>query len=155
MPLGIPRILGWCHDDYTFPNQPAAWTRIAPEAVALDCRRSSWHTELAELGEFRSNSVLVAATGPFGDIPIVVLSHDPKYGAGFPPAVAAQAERAWTAMQEDLLKLSSRSERVVARGSGHYVEIYRPELVVDAVQEIVLAAHGITSFHPTTQTGYR
>src|SRR4030088_1648796 len=98
MPLGVPRILGWCRDDYTFPNQPVAWTRIAPEAIALDCKLLSWRTELAELTEFRSNGRIVAATGPFGDIPITVLSHDPQLGAGFPPADAPKAEREWTEM---------------------------------------------------------
>ena len=155
MPLGLPRILGWCRDDYTFPKQPAAWARIAPEAIALDCRLSAWRTELAELKEFRNNSRLVAATGPVGDIPLVVLSHDPQFGAGFPPAVAAQAEAAWSEMQDELRTLSSRSIRIIAKGSGHYVEVYRPELVIEAVREIVRDARGTSRFQATVQTLYK
>ena len=34
VPLGIPRILGWCRSDFTFPNQSAAWARLVPEATA-------------------------------------------------------------------------------------------------------------------------
>lgn len=56
MPLGVPRILGWCRDDYTFPDQPTAWAtawaRFAPEAIALDCRLRSWRTQWAESREF-------------------------------------------------------------------------------------------------------
>jgi pimeloyl-ACP methyl ester carboxylesterase len=152
MPLGVPRILGWCRDDYTFPNQPADWARIAPEAIALDCRLLSWRTELAELREFRDNGRMVAATSPLGDIPVVVLSHDPQVGIGFSPADVAKAERAWTEMQEELRGLSSKSKRIVAKGSGHYVEIYRPDLVIAAVREIVTDARGTTPFQATAQT---
>lgn len=155
MPLGLPRILGWCHDDYTFRNQPTAWAQFAPEAIALDCRWLCWRTELAELREFRDNGRMAAATGPFGDIPLVVLSHDPQVGAGFLPADAPQAERAWTEMQEELRGLSSRSKRIVAKGSGHYVEVYRPELVIAAVQEIVSDARGATPFQASAHTVYK
>ena len=155
MPLGLPRILQWCRDDYTFPNQPAAWVQYAPEAIALDCRVQPWRTELAELEQFRANGRMVAATGPFGNIPIVVLSHDPEVGTGFPPADAPQVESAWNEMQDELRSLSNRSKRIVARGSGHYVEVYRPELVVGAVREIVSDSRGTTPFQATAETNYK
>ena len=44
-----------------------------------------------------------AKTGPFGDMPLVVLSHDPQFGAFrrfFPPAKAAKAEETWAEMQK-------------------------------------------------------
>ncbi|MCU1298806.1 MAG: alpha/beta hydrolase fold protein [Acidobacteriaceae bacterium] len=152
MPLGVPRILGWCRDDYTFPNQPLAWTRIAPEAIALDCQPLTWHTLLAEELEFRENSRAVAATGTLGDKPLVVLSHDPEVGSGFPPAEAPSAERAWTDMQEELRHLSSRSKRIVAKSSGHYIEVYRPELVINAVRDIVFDARGVAPFQMASET---
>lgn len=137
MPLGVRRILGWCHDDYRFPNQPTAWTRIAPEAITLDCRRVAWRTTLEELLLFPDNARAVAATGSLGNIPLMVLSHYPAVGAGFPPAEAAKAERAWTEMQEELRNLSSTGTRIVAIGSGHYVEVYRPDLVIQAIRQAV------------------
>jgi hypothetical protein len=84
-----------------------------------------------------------------------VLSHDPQVGTGFPPADAAKAERAWTEMQEELRGLSSKSKRIIAKGSGHYVEIYRPDLVIAAVREIVTDARGQTPFQATAQTMYK
>jgi pimeloyl-ACP methyl ester carboxylesterase len=36
---------------------------------------------------------------------------------------------AWEQMQQNLLKLSTRSRRIIARGSGHYVQFDRPELI--------------------------
>ncbi len=44
-----------------------------------------------------------ATTGPFGDMPLVVLSHDPQaneFRAFFLPADAVKAERVWSDLQE-------------------------------------------------------
>ena len=97
-------------------------------------------------------------TGPFGDMPLVVLSHDPQFSEFrffFPPALAAKAEDAWTEMQEELRGLSSRSKRIVAKGSYHYVQIYRPELVVAAVHEVVNDARGTAPFQADAVTEYK
>lgn len=155
MLIGVPRALGWCRDDYTFPNEPVAWKPIAPEAIALDCHRLTWQTEAAELRLFRSNGDAVAKIGPLGSLPIVVLSHDPAMGAGFPASDAAAAERTWTAMQEELRGLSTDSKRIVAKGSGHYIEVYRPELVIQAIREIVEASNAGTRIDSSLQAAER
>lgn len=156
VPLGVPRILGWCRKTYEFPNQPAEWKRLAPEAAAQYCRLRAWRTEAAQARD--EDGSMPAKTGPFGDMPLVVLSHDPQFGAFrgfFPPAKAAKAEEGWTQMQEELRGLSSRSKRVVAKGSCRYVQIYRPELVVAAVHEIVNDARGSTLFQTDPETEYK
>jgi pimeloyl-ACP methyl ester carboxylesterase len=140
MPFGGPRMWGWCQGDYTFPQEPEAWAHIAPRAIALDCRLSTWRTMRAEEISIRESAREVKATGSLGDLPLIVLSHDPEMGAGFPPADAARAELLWTQMQEELKGLSTNSKRIVAKGSGHYVEVYRPELVVGAIEETVNSA---------------
>ena len=72
VPLGVPRILGWCHNTYTFPNQPTAWARFAPEAAAQYCRLRAWRTELAQATD--EDGSMVAKTGPFGDAACSALS---------------------------------------------------------------------------------
>jgi len=147
VPLGVPRILGWCRNTYRFPNQPSEWVRLAPEAAAQYCRLQSWRTEMAQVTD--EDGSLAATTGPFGDMPLVVLSHDPQvndFGGFFSPADLFKAEHAWSDMQEELRGLSSRSKRIVAKGSYHWLQIDRPELVVAAVQEIVNDARGTTPF---------
>ena len=154
VPLGVPRILGWCRNAYRFPDQPREWAQLAPEAAAQYCRLQSWRTEVAQATD--EDGSVPAVTGPFGDMPLVVLSHDPQVGdlaRFFPPATAAEAERAWTEMQEELRGLSSRSKRIVA--SHHYLQIYRPELVVTAVREIVNDSRGITPFQADPKTEYK
>jgi len=77
------------------------------------------------------------------------------FAAFFPPAEAVKAERAWAEMQEELRGLSSRNKRIVANGSRHYLQIYRPELVVAAVHDIVNDARDIAPFQAEPKTEYK
>jgi hypothetical protein len=43
-------------------------------------------------------------------------------------------------MQEDLSRLSPMGTRVIAHGSGHYVQRQKPRVVIDAVRQVVEAA---------------
>jgi pimeloyl-ACP methyl ester carboxylesterase len=156
VPLGVPRILGWCRNNFTFPNQPTEWARFVPEAAAQYCRLQSWRAEMAQVTD--EDGSLAATTGPFGDLPLIVLSHDPQvndFGGFFSPADLIKAERAWSEMQEELKGLSARSKRIVAKGSPHWIQIHRPELVVGAVQEIVNGVRGTTPFQADPETQYK
>lgn len=139
-PFGVARLLGWCRDDYTFPNAPAAWRKVAPVAIALDCRSSALFATRDELLAFRESGQQAAAVTTLHNLPLIVLSHDPQVGAGFPPEISADAENKWNTMQEELRSLSTNSKRVIAHTSMHYVESYRPELVIDAIREVCAAA---------------
>jgi len=139
-PFGLQRLMGWCRDDYTFPNAPQAWQRVAPESIALDCRTPVFPTTVDELTAFRESGRQVAAVTTLGALPLIVLSHDPQVGIGFPPESAAEGEYQWNAMQEELRGLSTNSKRVIARTSMHYVESYRAELVIQAIREVFTAA---------------
>jgi hypothetical protein len=57
-------------------------------------------------------------------------------------------------MQEELKGLSSRSKRIIAKSSYHWVHIYRPELVIAAVHEIVNDARGSAPFQAAPETEY-
>jgi pimeloyl-ACP methyl ester carboxylesterase len=148
--FGLGRLLGWCRDDYAFPGAAEVWQMAAPEAVALDCRVAAFRATRAEALAFRESAREAGSTGSLGSLPLVVLSHDPKVGSGFPPQTSAQAERAWNQMQEELRNLSSNSHRVIATGSKHYVESYRPELVIAAIREVYDAARNSDSISAPT-----
>jgi len=157
VPLGVPRILGWCRNNFTFPNQPKEWARLVPEASAQYCRLQSWRAEQAQVTD-ENGSSLAAMAGFFGDMPLIVLSHDPQvndFGGFFSPADLIKAERSWSEMQEELTDLSSRSKRIVAKGSPHWIQIHRPELVAAAIQEIVNDARGTAPFHADPETEYK
>src|SRR5215469_9211432 len=156
VPFGLPRILGWCRNNFRFPNQPKQWDRFVPEAAAQYCRLQSWRAEEAQITD--ENGSFYANTGPLGDMPLIVLSRDPQvndFGGFFSPADLVKAERAWMEMQGELRDLSSRSRWIVAKGSRHWIQIHRPELVLAAVQEIVKDARGTAPFQADLKTEYK
>jgi hypothetical protein len=53
--------------------------------------------------------------------------------------------KAWNQMQEDLKKLSTHSRRIIAKGSGHYIQLARADLVE---REVVLFIEQIRGTAP-------
>jgi pimeloyl-ACP methyl ester carboxylesterase len=124
MPFGIPRLLGLCDDD--------AISRAA------DCNWRSSREQLAEMQAFSASAAEAAATGSLGDLPLAVLSHDPdKPSAELPADLANSVNEAWEKMQEELAHLSTRGRRTIAKNSGHYIQLDRPDLVIDAIHSVV------------------
>ena len=138
-PFGVQRLMGWCRDDYMFPNAPQAWLQVAPVSIALDCRSSVFPATYREFLAFRASGRQVATVTTLHALPLIVLSHDPQVGIGFPPEIAVEGEKQWNAMQEELRGLSTNSKRVIARTSMHYVQSYRAELVIHAIREVFTA----------------
>ena len=52
-------------------------------------------------------------------------------------ADAEAMEAAWAGLQAELAGLSTDSRHIVASGSGHYVQLERPDLVIGAVREML------------------
>lgn len=76
-----------------------------------------------------------------GDLPLVVLSHgEPMAMPGLSDKVNQTYEQLWQDLQAELAALSSQGRLMVAEGSGHYIQLERPELVIDAIAEVVTAA---------------
>ena len=63
MPFGIPRLLGFCDAD--------------PVIRSADCNFHSANEGLTELKAFSESASQAATTGSLGNLPLVVLSHDP------------------------------------------------------------------------------
>jgi len=124
MPFGIPRLLALCDDE--------------PAQRAAEC---NWHTAreaVAELKAFPESAAQAAATSSLGDIPLAVLSHDPdKPSAELPPDLAKPTNDAWEKMQGELSHLSTRGTRTIAKNSAHYIQIDRPDVVIEAIRKVV------------------
>lgn len=156
VPFGVPRILGWCRENFVFPNQPTEWAQLVPEATAQYCRLQSWRAEQAQVTD--ETGAFFANIASLGDLPLIVLSHDPQvndFGGFFSPDDLVKAERSWMEMQGELRTLSSRSQWIVAKGSFHWIQIRRPELVAAEVQEIVNATRGTAPFHADPEKVYK
>lgn len=120
--LGIPRLTGHCSAD---PGQPG---RMAAELQCGELLSELWreYTSMQRSGEETIN------TGPYGDLPVLIFSRDPqldRQAADLPPELALEASVDWDQTQEDLKRLSTRSRRIIAKGSGHYIQIDRADLI--------------------------
>jgi pimeloyl-ACP methyl ester carboxylesterase len=74
---------------------------------------------------------------PLRPMPLVVLAHgrpdDP------PPPFVEQEERLWRQLQRELAQLVPGGRLVVATESGHNIQDEQPELVLDAIRDVVRA----------------
>lgn len=124
MPFGIPRLLGLCEND--------------PVTRAANCNWHSAKEQLAEISAFPESAAEAARTGSLADLPLAVLSHDPdKPSSDLPPDLAKTTNEAWEKMQEELTHLSTRGTQTVVKNSAHYIQIDRPDVVIDAVRNVV------------------
>jgi len=132
MPFGIPRLLGFCDHD--------AGVRAA------ECNLHSTFESVSELKSVSQSAAQAAASGALGDIPLVVLSHDPDHPEPeLPEDLVKPVSDTWQQMQNELAGLSTRSTHVIAKNSGHYIQIDRPDLVTEAVRKVAGEARELRS----------
>jgi pimeloyl-ACP methyl ester carboxylesterase len=123
-PIGIPRLLGDCGD--------SAAIRAA-ECTFNDMRENV--TELEMVGESASEA---GAAGDLGDMALIVISHDTNQShPDLPEELDKTRNRVWAQMQEELSHLSTNGALVIAKGSGHDIQDQRPEIVSEAVHNVV------------------
>jgi len=139
MTIGLPRIMGQC--GATPPKGMEAYANWYKADNACNPP-----TIAAVEGEFRGiepSAAEVMHTGPFGDLPILIFSQDPDTKQ---PGLSEQARlkmsKVWYELQDGLKRLSTRSRRIIARGSSHYVQIDRAELLNSKVPEFIRQIRG-------------
>jgi pimeloyl-ACP methyl ester carboxylesterase len=123
------------------PGLPASAAEIFRALVAA----SSKHVEtfMAEQQAVQAihAELRAARITSLGDLPLVVLSHDePMAMPGLSDEANQTYEQLWQDLQAELAGLSSQGRLMVAEGSGHYIQLERPQLVIDAIAEVVTAA---------------
>jgi len=81
----------------------------------------------------------VREIGKLGDLPLVVLtaenSQDIESLRSVPTAFE-QTRIAWQSLQDELASLSTNSTHLIAEGSGHFIHLDRPDLVVTTIQQV-------------------
>jgi pimeloyl-ACP methyl ester carboxylesterase len=124
MPFGIPRLLGFCGND--------------AEVRAAECNFHSLRESVAELKTIAKSAAQTASAGSLGNMPLAVLSRDPDSPqCDLPEDLVKPASDAWRQMQRELAQLSTRGTQVIAKNSGHYIQLDRPDLVIEAIRKIV------------------
>jgi len=137
---GIPRLLGRC--SRSFPGFDARAARLEAE----DRCHEPFGAIAGETESVDRSGEETVHGGPYGALPILIFSQDPaKALADGEPAEVAKV---WNQMQEDLKQLSTRSQRMIAKGSGHYIQLNRAELIERQVPVFIEQIRG-TAPEPT------
>jgi pimeloyl-ACP methyl ester carboxylesterase len=79
---------------------------------------------------------------PLSSIPFIVISKGKPFALppGLPGWLPATLEQAWTRGQNELAQLLPDTPHRIAAKSSHYVQIEEPQLVIDAIRQVVEAA---------------
>lgn len=130
--VGIPRLRGTC--SRALPGFDAETGRLEAESQC----HLSFATIAGEGENFDRSGSETIHSGPFGDLPILILSQDPAKSVG----EDAELGTAWNRMQEDLKSLSTRSRRIIAKNSSHYVFMDRADLIEEEVPRFIEQIRG-------------
>jgi pimeloyl-ACP methyl ester carboxylesterase len=103
---------------------PAAPARAIDDAAYPNLQEAS-----AEMADFDRSGGEALRSPSFGDLPILILSHDPAEDATGPDPNGVHGAQLFDRLQQELLGLSSRSRRIIAKGSHHVIQFDRPRLV--------------------------
>jgi pimeloyl-ACP methyl ester carboxylesterase len=132
MASGMARLMGACD------QIPPGAESIAPFVRIQACRVGRLTTIQNEYGALSLDRKQAEETGPFDQIPLLVLSHDPaRRDPDMSAELHARVELVAEQMQQELTHLSKRGQRLVVPGSGHYVQLDRPDVVVGSIRTMV------------------
>ena len=121
-------------------------------ARRLAIRPSAVRTLYQEMTELRAIVERRDSAARLPDVPVTVIARAPS-GTGQPASNRARLmDELWREMQSDLARAAPRGVLVPASGSGHYVHLDRPDVVVDAIRLIVEEARATA---PGTPPGQR
>jgi len=158
-------VVGMVLVDASHPDQIARELAVLPPrrphespfVTALRDSLTSTRPEPTEGLDLRASAAQVRAVGSLGARPLVVLTRG-RLGDGFPPDVPADVVRrdgqVWQDLQNRLARLSSDSTHVLARESGHFIQVQQPQLVIEAIRQVVRSARTHAALAPCG-TAYR
>ncbi|MBC7810034.1 MAG: alpha/beta hydrolase [Burkholderiales bacterium] len=135
------------------PIPPEAAAQFVPEefvpATLPTELRQTYKQQLATLGYLEAMVSLIenlevseeqVAGTELGDIPLVVLVAGEPGASPMGTEQAAAMQQAWIALQEEQATISTQSTVILVEDSGHYIYVDQPQIVIDAIREIVEAA---------------
>ena len=112
---------------------------FTPEQVAERRAELSDNPEGVQFTDILTSEMQLQNAGTLPDLPLVVLRHGRPFD--FSPGWPADAvEKLWVDLQTDLASRSSTGQLVLATGAGHRIAEMRPDLVIQAIKDVVTAA---------------
>lgn len=117
------------HEHY--PEEEAA---VAQQLMTRWSALLTWREEMANYA-LSSRELRDVYYKPILEIPIVVLSRGKRVWPDTPYGDAMEAT--WKELQDELSYLNGNSTHIIAENSGHLIHLDEPELVVDAIHDVL------------------
>jgi pimeloyl-ACP methyl ester carboxylesterase len=124
--LGVFRLLGVSFGQRVESLPPS----VRPYAQATSFRTAGYQAAADEIIHVRDSAEEVRSSRRKLTIPVLVVTG------------ARGADENWRQLQLDQASLSERGCLIVARQSGHVVQVDQPDIVVDAIRTVVETARG-------------
>ena len=143
--FGVLRLLGKSFGEQALPPHIQQLPADVQDAyVTMISHPSYFDATLGELRALEETCDQVGGLGDLGDLPLVVLTAESTLNSealgaiGLPPDFPVeQIQSTWIELQEELASLSTNSTHLIAEGSGHAIHLDRPDLVVEAIEQVV------------------
>ena len=113
---------------------PALSAKTRLEMALLTTGQRAIAATLAESRERATDDGELQAAPSLGDRPLIVLAAGQNMSNPMLPT--------WPEAQRRLAALSTQGRLTVVQGSGHYIQLDQPAVVIAAVQQVVAAARG-------------
>jgi pimeloyl-ACP methyl ester carboxylesterase len=104
---------------------------VRPALQSEMVSQGMWATMSQEYRAMDESAKQLQVLDSLGDLPLVVIKAGQREPNDYPP------DEVWDQTQEQLSKLSTNGRLVVAKDSGHFVQLEAPEVVVQAIRDLV------------------
>lgn len=117
--------------DASHPDQEDWWHKHLPvqSFIANVIAKETFNYELFDFDVVAED---VKAAGPFPDVPVAVITAGKRWILD-----TKSWRRQWMVFQQELAALSPQGTQVVASESGHAIQIDQPQIVIDAIRDIL------------------
>jgi pimeloyl-ACP methyl ester carboxylesterase len=129
--LGTPAATPEAQAYLAASRSPDFYRGMLSEADSLDADGA----ELAAAREALSAKRKGAA--PLAGMPLVILTAGNQGSPGLSPEDNAAVRKVWGTMHDEMATLSTRGVNRTVEGSAHYIHQEKPQVVIDAVAEVV------------------
>lgn len=143
--------------DVAHEDQDARWQEVAPaderERIRTKIFNMGANAEGVDLEASSAQVRQARAVSPFPPIPLTVLSAGrPVFPRGLSSDQQANLRQMLHELHANLARLSPKGKQVIAERSDHFIQEDQPELVVEAIREVVEAARAELSDKPSAGT---
>lgn len=132
-PLGITRLVRLYKGEQGLSDETRTWPSSFKYRLVIGSSLAQLVTERNEYDSLSESEAQARATGFPRDIPLTVITALRTLPA--PNVAAVEFPPFHRELQAQLAHLSASGKQIIADKSGHMIQIYQPELIVDAVTD--------------------